>query len=62
MYIKFPLDNFHLQDPSIVQSGEMPTKSCFIETFILFCSGYKSSGGVHRKTDLYLKENDHIRK
>ncbi|CAB3987803.1 Golgi SNAP receptor complex member 1-like [Paramuricea clavata] len=23
--------------------------------------GYKSSGGVHRKTDLYLKENDHIR-
>ena len=30
---KFPLDNFHLQNPStIIQSSEMPTKSlyCFI--------------------------------
>jgi hypothetical protein len=28
---KFPLDNFHLQDPlTNIQSSEMPTKSCYL--------------------------------
>lgn len=33
----------------------------YIEREELFGNGYKSSTGMHRKTDLYLKENEHIR-
>jgi hypothetical protein len=36
MYTKFPLDNFHLQEPStIIESIEMPTKSRFLSRYFV---------------------------
>ena len=45
---KFPLDNFHLQDPStIIQSSEMPTKSWYIYYWV------EGEGGGHYLGDLW---------